>query len=658
MHNKNLYFFLAGLSLALLIVGCSTTAKLRKLRAGDIKAELALPGLTKTNEFKPDLEIEDTDTIKVNMDGHEMVLMKAIRDEETGEMVAHQELKAATVTARFRNVPERRGKVDIEFQIRVPKELADSRWQLRFYPELKYMDKSEDLLPVYVTGPEYRREQLKGHQMYQKFLNSIISDSTRFINMGQLEIFISRNFPKLYAYKDSDEYVSEDEFYSDFGVSEREAIEHYTNRAAIRRNNRKKANRDKMFRKYVKNPIVDSGIRLDTVFTDRGEFVYNYIQTVEAIKGLKKVDVVMSGDIYEGTDRVFRMPESEPVSFYISSVSTLTDNSVHYKTQVIERKAEANMSAFIDFEVGRSDVVTAFRDNRREIARIDRTLRSLLENEVFDLDSIMVTAYASPEGNVSMNNALCSRRAASVCSFFRSHLSEFRDSIRREGGFTVGLDGTTKKNKVSFPNIRFTPRTGGENWNKFDALVYTDEKITEVQKSFYRKQAGITSLDEREAQLRTDGRFYRYCKENIYPRLRMVRFDFHLHRRGMIKDTVHTTVVDTAYMDAVQCIRDREYERALSVLRPYNDYNAAVAHIALFHNESALMILERLSKNAKVNYMLAIVYSRMGKIKNAVQCYMDACAEDHAFVNRGNLDPEISTLIKTYGLNKEPDLEY
>ena len=112
MRNKNLYFFLAGLSLALLIAGCSTTAKLRKLRAGDIKAELALPGLTKTNEFTPDLEVEDTDTIKVNMDGHEMVLMKAIRDEETGEMVAHQELKAATVTARFRNVPERRGKVE------------------------------------------------------------------------------------------------------------------------------------------------------------------------------------------------------------------------------------------------------------------------------------------------------------------------------------------------------------------------------------------------------------------------------------------------------------------------------------------------------------------------------------------------------------------
>ena len=45
-------------------------------------------------------------------------------------------LQAAVVTARFRNIAERGGKVDLRFQITVPARMRDSRWQLRFYPDM------------------------------------------------------------------------------------------------------------------------------------------------------------------------------------------------------------------------------------------------------------------------------------------------------------------------------------------------------------------------------------------------------------------------------------------------------------------------------------------------------------------------------------------
>ena len=59
-----------------------------------------------------------------------------------------------------------------------------------------------------------------------------------------------------------------------------------------------------------------------------------------------------------------------------------------------------------------------------------------------------------------------------------------------------------------------------------------------------------------------------------------------------------------------------------------------------------------------MNYLMAILYSRTGEIEKAVECYLLACKQDHAYVHLGNLDPEISTLIKTYGLNQveEEDL--
>ena len=120
----------------------------------------------------------------------------------------------------------------------------------------------------------------------------------------------------------------------------------------------------------------------------------------------------------------------------------------------------------------------------------------------------------------------------------------------------------------------------------------------------------------------------------------------------MIKDTVHTTVLDSAYMIGLEAIRDRDYKKAVSILRPYNDLNSAVAFCAMDYNASAMAILNSLEKTAKVNYMMAIIYGRNGDERNAVQSFLRSCKQNPSFVHRGNLDPEISILIKKYGLNK------
>jgi hypothetical protein len=128
-----------------------------------------------------------------------------------------------------------------------------------------------------------------------------------------------------------------------------------------------------------------------------------------------------------------------------------------------------------------------------------------------------------------------------------------------------------------------------------------------------------------------------------------------MHRKGMVKDTVETTVIDDVYRDGIQAIRDRDFERAVTLLAPYKDYNTAVAYLAVDRNYNAMEILERQKKSPEVNYMLAILKSRLGDIPGAVQCYLEACAADRVYVSRGNLDPEISTLIRMYGLNGQDD---
>lgn len=643
---------------ALLLFSCGVSRKAQSLARGGVSATLKLRDEEPLLPEMEALRSHRRDTIRVTgLNGEEMFLMNAVQDED-GEMVAHDVIDAAVVTARFRNVAERHGKVDLEFQIIVPEAMQESKWQLRFFPDMYVLGDSIRLEPVVITGRDYRKAQLKGYQQYERFLASIVSDTTRFINVWQLELFLQRNIPEVYAFRSDSTEVSDEQFASVYGITEQQAVDHYTNKIAKRWNNRKKSLRDRMYRKYIKVPIVTEGIRLDTVIRDvNGDFIYNYVQTISTRPKLRKVDIVLSGEVWESDRKVYLMSRSEPLTFYISSLSSFVEGKERYLTRIIERRAQANTACYVDFASGSSEVDISLSNNRDEIGRIRGNLAQLIEDTVYDLDSIVVTASASPEGSARANRSLAQRRSESVCRFFEGYIRHYRDSLDREAGFSIGEDGEVV-HEVHRPDIRFIARNGGENWTMLDALIRKDSTVTDTQKEEYASlRASAVDVDALEEGLRRQP-YYRYLREQVYPRLRTVRFDFHLHRKGMVKDTVHTTELDTTYMLGVQAIRDRDYERAITYLRTYADYNTAVAYCALDYNASALSILETLEPTAEVLYMRAVVYTRLGRVQEAVQCYVNSCELNPAYVHRDNLDPEIAALIKTYDLNRQNDSDY
>ena len=646
--------------IAVLAASCATQQKLKTIREGQVQnVQLTLADDV---SYLPEMKVEnlqrDTLTIKDD-DGTEILIMKAIKDEESGEMVATDVIEAAKVTARFRNVAERRGKIDLGFQIIVPESMIDSKWQLRFYPDMFIMEDSIRLEPVIITGEKYRNTQLKGYQKYERFLSKIISDTTIFVNVRALEIFIKRNIPEVYAFKTDSTIVSDEQFFSVYGVSEQEAVDHYTNKYAKNMNERRKARKDEMYRKYIKAPIVSEGLRLDSIITNPdGDFVYHYVQTIDTRPKLRKVDIVLSGEIYEQDVRLYTIPEVPPLTFYISSISAFADNTERYLTKVIERRASANTECKIAFELGKADIKLELADNLYEIQKIKTTLASLLNNETFDLDSILVSATASPEGSVATNRKLSNRRSESVSKYFNEFMSEYKDSLIIEGGVSMNMDGTEMEYTTKVQDIRFTPRSIPENWEDLYNMVQVNPDLTEEAIFAFNKiYEAHEDLDKRERVLSQEP-YYRYLRDSLYPRLRTVKFNFFLHRKGMVKDTVHTTVLDSTYMNGVQALREMDYNTAVALLRPYNDYNTAVAYMGMDRNLSALQILEDMERTPQVNYLLAVLYSRTGDPQKAVQCYMNACNADRSYVYRGNLDPEISVLIKTYGLNQEPEEEY
>ena len=639
---------LAAVSALALVASCSSQRKLAAIRNGNPSASLVLGKDVYVPEVKQVKTMRDTLRIKDD-DGRELLLMKAVRDKSSGSMVATETLDAAKVTARFRNIAERHGKLDLAFSIIVPAKMQDSKWQLRFYPNMYILGDVERLDPVLISGTAYDKARYKGYQQYNRLLSRIVSDPTRFVNIRALEIFLKRNIPQVYAFKTDSSYVSDERFYSIYGVSEQEAVEHYTRKYARSLNDRRKRKLDEMYNRYVK--IYKENIRLDTVIvSNNGDLIYNYVQTISTRPRLRKVDITLTGAIYEAGNRIYNIPESDPLTFYISSVSGLADQTEHYVKKVVERQADASTTSRIDFRLGKSDIDLSLGSNRRELGRIRGILASLLDNDTFLLDSIIVTASASPDGRESVNWRLSRARSESISRYLDDQIQILHDSIDRRNGLM--FDEAGRRIRTNHIRIPFKSRYNGENWDRLDFLVDQDSYLTDGDKSRYDMLRRVPDLDSRDALLGRE-RFYPYLRDYLYPRLRTVAFNFHMHRKDMIKDTIHTTVLDSTYMRGVRALTNMDYDGAIKILKPYEDYNTAITYMGLDRDNSALDILSRLKPNASVNYLKAIVYARLGDEQEAVQHYILACRQDASFIHRGNLDPEIAHLIKAYRLNDE-----
>ena len=553
------------------------------------------------------------------------IIMNAIRDSETGEMVATDVISASKVTARFRNVAERAGYVSISFDVSVPAAMSDSRWRLKICPDMYIQNDTLPLEPVYITGSAYRAAQLRGYERYQAFIAGIITDSLDLIHVRQLEIFLRRHFPQTYAMKSDSSYVSEPMAENLFGVTQRQALEHYKKHLKIRKNDRKRARMDRMYSKYVKDPIITEGIRLDTVLVgEGGDFIYRYEHTFRSRPRLRKVMIALDGSLYERGEKLLDLAFPEGLTFYISSLATLADERPKYRMIVLERTVYDNTKALIDFKQGRSDVDTLLGDNASELRRIKKCIEDVVSREEFVLDSLVVVASCSPEGSYELNRRLSQARSRSMMAYIHDFVPEhWRDSLRTS----------------ELP----------ENWHQLELLVASDTVMSEHARNRLLKMIRSDAEPDVRERRMAEEEDYRYLRERIYPQLRSVRFDFFLHRAGMVKDTVHTTELDTVYMAGVEALKSLDYKTAVSILRPYDDYNSALAFMSADYNHSALDVLGRLDDtNPKVCYLKAMVLSRLGQADEAMKYFKLALAYDPYLEHRANLDPEMYDLVNKY----------
>lgn len=368
-----------------------------------------------------------------------------------------------------------------------------------------------------------------------------------------------------------------------------------------------------MFNRLVKFPRPKDA-RLDSLIENRSHIIYYYSQNIKTDEGTKRLKITLDGRV-EGVDNtIYRMPPSDTLSYTVSSMLSFLDTAPRFKIKIIDKYITVNDRNYILFNVGDSRVIDTLGNNKSELEKMESLMERIVKQQEFHVDSITLTATSSPEGEYRFNERLSERRAKALKARLGS------DSLK----------------------VRWV----AEDWAELRRLIAGDDKVSS-RSAIIRIIDDVKDADLREAQIRSQFPLdYAHIRSTLYPKLRAVEVRYNLRRKGMVKDTIQTTELDTMYARGVKLLQQRSYAKALYILNDYKDRNTIIALLSMTHNDEALNLLEKQESTATTHYLRAIALSRLSRIEEALEAYKLACELEPRMEFRANLDPEIFKLLK------------
>ena len=547
--NKILQIGLLSAALGSLF-GCSVAGRLQRQQA---TARLAQLTRVERQERQQDSRPQ---VVKLQRDSNTLFLVP-VDTLADGERVMALQIEQVTVVAKMRSIPERNGRVVLDFIVTLPKQLLGRSRSVVITPILHKPDESVALEDLVIRGGRFSLLQERDYWQYETYVERFRPDTV---------------------------------------------------------------GREAAFNRFVKFPYPED-VRLDSLVEGRSTVTYYYSQAVKTDETSKKMLVTLQGQVLAVDDSAYRLPPSDTLSYVVSSMLSFVDTVPRYRIKVIDKFVTVEDRNYIQFFVGDTRVVDTLGDNRRQLDKITGLMRQIVEQQEFYVDTITLTAASSPEGAYAFNERLSQGRAAALKRYL----------VRRYGR---SID------------TMLTVRWVAEDWAELTTRIRTDREIVN-RDAILELIVEEKNPDRREQAIRQQfSKEYAYIRSVIYPQLRAVNFRYNLRRKGMVKDTIHTTELDTTYTRGVELLQKRKYAKALYILNDYNDRNTVVAHLSLDHNERAMELLAAMPKDAVTEYLRAIACSRLGRKEEGREHFLEACRLDGRMEYRGNLDPEIAELLK------------
>ncbi|MDR0537436.1 MAG: DUF3868 domain-containing protein [Tannerellaceae bacterium] len=160
----------------------------------------------------------------------------------------------------------------------------------------------------------------------------------------------------------------------------------------------------------------------------------------------------------------------------------------------VKARSQSN-NVFLDFPSAQTDINPSYGNNPRELGKIENVMKEIQRDKNIQVRSVTITGYASPEGDVNLNNNLARGRAQAL-----------RNLLARRSGINPSL---------------YRLGAGGEDWEGL---------IKALQKSNIQPKQQITSIIryfnpvERKTRLKAlnGGQVWQRMLVELFPSLRRV----------------------------------------------------------------------------------------------------------------------------------------
>lgn len=546
-----------------------------------------------------------------NSKGEDVLINRAIKDSTTGQMIAHRELNGIVISAKSHTVSEREGIINLDFMISIPQSLIKSDCQTIFKPLLVRGKDTIRLRSIALSGQNFYKAQKRGYAKYEQYLNSIIpeheNEIENFTYINDLIIFLDRYLPQSKIL----EGKKDPELKNEYGLTEEEVINYYKKWWLIKRNRKKIEQIPQAYNKYIRTPYIKD-LKLDSIVRKaNGSILYHYTQQLNSSEKTGKIDLFLTGVLKNSRGLTRSIKCSDSLTYYVSSMINFIDTTpVYYKT-IVPIKIDESYTSDISFAQN-SAIIESSDKNNIEINNIQNKILAISQLEKYKIDSIIITANTSPEGSYKINKDLSQNRAYTVKTLIDSILSnKLKDRI---------------SNNIT---IRCHSKIGTQN-----------DLISILENNVDRELLLYGEIDQK-----------RLIQERYYPKMRSVKIDFNLSKIDNYADTIYSNQLDTIYIQAIDLLKKRDYNKALELLKDYRDLNCAIAYMSLARDHSALDILNSIKDTPTSLYLKAIIYARLNNEKLAVENFIIATDQNPSLFYRAILDPEISFIIQKYNIH-------
>lgn len=341
----------------LTLFGCSITGRLERRHYGANVAH-------SPKESSKQITSKATQYLEVKCDSGSLFLAPASVDEQ-GEKMMSLSIDEVVVVSKSRTLPERKGKVSIDFVVTLPRELQGNCQSVVVTPYLYRNGKEVPLQELVIRGTLFSRVQDRNYWQYGRYRELFRPDI----------------------------------------IGERRAFE-----------------------RFVKYPYPE-GVRLDSVIESRNTISYYYTQSVIAEDNSKKFLITIGGRVMALDGSSYMLPRSDTLEYNICSMLSFIDNTPRYLTRVMSKYAKVNDRNNLSFRVNHTRIIDTLGNNRAQLGRIESLMSTLINQYTFHVDSIILTASSSPEGTFARNNTLAKERAYALRRYLVGKFGTQVDSL-------------------------------------------------------------------------------------------------------------------------------------------------------------------------------------------------------------------------------------